>query len=252
MCKFEFLKKRGFFLLAIFLMIVVGAFHEVSAGFIQINLSASDQGTAFSLMQQTASGFFSMRIQDIQPYQEAGRPTRVFSVFYLASECHASPHQVWQRHQRLGWGRMSGEYGYSPDKYGKYMSGKHHARYRPGMVINDDDYEEIMTVRFLHEYYGMSPEVIYFWHDRGLGYEDLFLGFNLGVRLRLEPREFFKLRMASRDWRFIARRYRVPYEVLMEPVPPIHRIIIINSDDDNRDRDDYDRDHHHRRHHDHD
>lgn len=233
MNKFYPFLKRWLVLLGIGAILAAGWGSMVWADSTQVSLSASDRGTAFSLMQQTASGFFSISMAELKPYESYGSPARVLPLLYMAGETNTSPQKIWKKHRHRGWGRMAREYGRSPKHYHRYMSGKHRAKYRTVMVLDDNDYEEMMTVRFLDEYYGASPEFIFFWRDRGLSYEDLFLGLNFGARYGYEPSVVFRLRTAGYDWRYITRKYGVPYSVLIKPVPPRRKLLISKGNDEN-------------------
>jgi hypothetical protein len=206
-------------------LLLIGSIQMVFADSTAFNLTITDRGTAVSLMQRTASSFFAVHVNNVRDYQSAADPERIFPVFYLASETHSAPQTVWDRKQGHGWGRTCQDMGISPNSHGKYMSARHHRRYQSVSDMDDQDYEEIMTVRFFNDYYGRDPEFVYFWRSKGLSYEDLFVGINLGASLHREPRDFFQLRLAGHNWGFIARQYHVPYNMLSEPAPPVRRYL---------------------------
>lgn len=189
------------------------------------NLTVSDRGAAFSLIQQTATNFFAVSTGDIRPYQSQTNPTRIFTTLYLSSETGSKPQIIWEQHKSRGWGRIAKERGLPANYHGKFISAKKQ-RYTTVEVVPDSDFEESMTIRFLSDYYGADPEVIHYWVIRGLSYDDLFLGFNLAARTHRQPREFFMIRISGHDWKFIAQRYRVSYALLSQPVQPVRRIVI--------------------------
>lgn len=215
------------------------------ADYTSVSLSVSDQGTAFSLMQQTASSFFAVNAGDFRPYHQDVGPVRVFPMLYLSRETHNPPAEIWRRHKNHGWGRTAKEMGLSPNYHGKYISSKHKRRYRVVSVVDDEAFEEMMTIRFLNDYYGTDPEFLFYWRSRGLNYEDLFIAVNLGARIHHHPREFFTLRMRGHNWKYIAYKYHVPYSDLGRPVKPIrrwenNREFAKNDRDEARDQDDFD------------
>lgn len=216
--------KRRILILFVALLMNLGYIWPAAAA-TSFSLTVSDRGTAFSLIQQTASTYFEVSGSDIRPYQSQAAPTRIFSTLYLASETGSSPQVIWERHKGRGWGRIAKERGLPPNFHGKFISsGKR--RYATVEVVPDSDFEEMMTIRFLTDYYGADPEVIHYWVVRGLSYDDLFLGFNLAARIHRQPREFFSIRISGHDWKFIAQRYRVPYVILSQPVQPVRKIVI--------------------------
>ena len=196
-----------------------------------LSISVSDRGTAFSLMQRTASGFFAINVSDLRPYQPASHPVEVFPLLYMAAETDSSPELVRQRRHGHGWGRTAKEMGMPANSHGKYMSDKHRRKYATPVMMDDPAYEEMMVVRFLDDYYGADPDLLFYWHSRGLSYDDLFIGYNLGARLHRSPREFFTLRLSGRNWEFIARRNNISYALLSRPVSPARRMSIRQSDD---------------------
>lgn len=216
--------KRKILILFVALFLNLGYIRPAAAA-TSFSLTVSDRGTAFSLIQQTASNFFAISGDDIRPYQSQAAPTRIFSMLYLASETGSSPRAIWEQHKGRGWGRIAKERGLPPNFHGKFIFSKK-LRYTTVEMVPDSDFEEMMTVRFLTDYYGADPEVIHYWIVRGLSYDDLFIGFNLAARLHREPREFFSIRISGHDWSFIARRYRVPYIMLGRPVQPVRKVII--------------------------
>jgi hypothetical protein len=242
-----------FFLIGVVVMAVF--FTRASADLARINLTVTDRGAAFSLIQETVSSFFTVNISDLQPYRQSSAPDEMIPLLYMASESHCAPHQIWLKHQGAGWDKMAKELGLPPNFHGNYMSAGHRRKYRTVTAVNDYDYEEMMTVKFLNDYYGVSPEIIYFWHHKGLSYEDLFLGLNLSARLHKGPQEVFQLRISGCDWQFVARKYHLPYSILTRPVQPLRKVIVIYRDNDTNKK--YHQDEHHqrnhgKRHHDHD
>jgi hypothetical protein len=211
------------FLLA--LLMILGGLKYVSAEMTAVNLSVSDRGTAFSLMQQTASSYFSISVGDFQPYQSVSAPTQIYPLLYLSEETKSPPDVIWRKHKGHGWGRTAKEMGLPANYHGKYMSGKQRNRYQAVSVVDDGAFDEMMTIRFIHDYYGTDPDFLFYWHSHGLSYEDLFIGVNLATRIHCAPREFFLLRTNGRSWQFIANRYRVPYTILNRPVRSVNRII---------------------------
>lgn len=131
---------------------------------------------------------------------------------------------VWKQKKQYGWGRTAKELGLPPNTHGKYMSNRHKQKYSSVLVMNDSDFQDVSVARFLCEYYDTSPEVIFCWRNRGLSDDDLFIGINLAARLHREPREFFEYRISGRDWRYIAGKYQVSYQLLSQPVPPRQKL----------------------------
>jgi hypothetical protein len=216
------MKKTAFF--ALFTVLFVLIFTNLAASSSTlINLTISDRGTGFSLMQQTASNFFAISYSEFEPYQPRANPVEVFSVLYLAGETGCSPEYIRRKHQGHAWGRTAKEMGLPLNYHGKYMSAKHRKKYTVVSVVDDYAFEEMMAVRFLCDYYGTDSELLFYWHSRGLSYQDLFLAVNLGVRLHHPAREFFELRLSGRDWRYVAQKYRVSYATLSRPEPPIRK-----------------------------
>jgi len=212
--------KRTLPVLLLLMAFTFGFLNQASAQATAVSLSVTDHGTAFSLMQQTASGFFAIRLSDIKPYQPAATPMAVFPLLYLAAETNQPPAVIWRGKSSYGWGRTAKEMGLPANYHGKYMSRKHRQKYHSSYQMNNPDFEEASTVHFLCDYYDTNPEFIFYWRSKGLSFEDLFVGINLGAHLGQPPRDFFQLRLAGRDWRFITAKYRVPYEILSKPVPP--------------------------------
>jgi hypothetical protein len=247
--------KKSFWFFLIGVLITTGFFARASTDSTQINLTVTDRGAAFSLIQQTVSSFFALSISDLQPYRQSSAPDEMIPLLYMASESNCTPHQIWLKHQGSGWGKLANELDLPPNFHGKYMSAKHRQKYRTVTVINDYDYEEMMTVKFLNDYYGVTPEAIYFWRRKGLSYGDLFLGLNLSARLHKGPQEFFQLRISGCDWQFVARKYHLPYSILTRPVQPLRKVIVIYKDNDHQETSHQDKHHqrnHGKKHHEHD
>jgi hypothetical protein len=211
-------------LIALLTVFLIFNFTNLAAGdTTAINLTVSDRGIGFSLMQQTASSFFAINYSEFRPYQPATNPVEIFPVLYLAGETGYSPEHIRQKHQGRGWGRTTKEMGLPANYHGKYMSAKHRHKYTEISVMDDYAFEEMMAVRFLCDYYGTDSELLFYWHSRGLSYQDLFLAVNLGARLRRPAREFFELRLSGRDWRYVAHKYQISYDSLSRPEPPVRK-----------------------------
>lgn len=220
-------KNNSFFskillLFGVSILLILECWSVVAADSARVSLTVSDRGAAFSLMQQTASSYFNISFNDLKSYPQTTTPNVIFPALYMAQRSNNTPDQIWVKHRGHGWGRLANQYGFNDHE--RYMSNRHRSKYRTVNVIDDDDYQEMMTVRFLNDYYGASPELIYYWHNQGLPYEDLFLGFNIGSRLHRDPRMFFQMRLSGNDWHSVARRCNVPYSVLIQPVEPVRRI----------------------------
>lgn len=215
--------KKALVSLALTVLLVLSLFSVVKADSTMINLNVSDRGVGFSLMQQTSSSFFAIGVSDFECYQPEDDPAQVFVVMYLAGESRCPPGTVWQKRKGHGWGRTAKEMGLPPNYHGRYMPAKHRHKYTEVIMVDDYDFEEMMVIRFLTEYYGSDPEFLFYWHSCGLGYHDMFIAVNLGARLHRSPREFFEMRRSGRDWRYIAARYGVPYASLSKPVTPVRK-----------------------------
>lgn len=181
-----------------------------------IHISISDQKLALSLIQQTASSYFQIQIGDLHPYIKES-PVQVVPLFYLSTATKTPPAKVWKQKGK-GWGKLAKELGLPANFHGKYMSAKN--KHKKGSHPKNDNeiFEELLIIRFLHEYYGADPELLFYWRARGLTYDDLFIGVNLGLRLKRSPAEFFSLRISGKDWQFIAAKVKVPYLSLGQTV----------------------------------
>ena len=201
--------------LALCLLLSLSALTPVLADSTAVHISLSDRGLAFSLMQQTASSYFQIKIGD-HPYLKQA-PVKAFPLFYLSTATKKPPEVIWKQKGK-GWGKLAKELGLPANFHGKYMSAKN--KHKKGSPAKNDDelFEELLIIRFLHEYYGADPDILFYWRSRGLSYDDLFIGVNLGLRLKKSPTEFFSLRVAGKDWRFIATQVKVPYSTLSQPV----------------------------------
>lgn len=196
-----------------------------------VRLSVSERGLGFSLMQQTASTFFSISLGEFQTYQTPSAPHQIFSLLYLAAETNNPPAVIWQKRKGHGWGNIAKAYGLPPNYHGKYISSKHKKKYVVITELDDKTFEEMMTLRFLHEYYGTEIDLLFYWHAKGLSYHDLFLAVNLGARLQVSPVEIFELRISGKDWRFIAGKYKVTYGSLSQPVKPLCKVPVTVKED---------------------
>ena len=189
-----------------------------SAESTSVHISLSDRGLAFSLIQQTASSYFQLNVSEFKPYVRE-TPVQIFPLFYLAIETKSTPEVIWQKRKGKGWGNIAKEMGLPPNFHGKYMSAKNKHKKASAAITDDEVFEEMMTIRFLHEYFGTDPELLFYWRTRGLPYEDLFLAINLSLRLKISPQEICFLRLSGKDWYFIAAKYRIPYSSLSQPFP---------------------------------
>lgn len=212
--------KKNIFILCFSLLILFSVAPTDIAASTSVSISVTERQIGFSLMQQTAAGFFQFQVGEIKDYQPSTAPAGLFSVLYLAVETGNPPPVIYQKHKGKGWGKTAKEYGLPANFHGKYMSAKHKHKSSPVDVIDDATFELMMTVRFLHEYYGVDPELLYDWHSRGLSDYDLFIAVNLSSRLRISPVDLFSLRISGKDWRFVARKYKVDYSSLGRPTPP--------------------------------
>ncbi|NLW56075.1 MAG: hypothetical protein GX050_05580 [Firmicutes bacterium] len=185
-----------------------------------VSISVSDRQIGFSLMQQTAAGFFQLQVGEFKDYQQSSAPAGLFSVLYLAMETGDSPQAIHKKQKGKGWGKIAKELGLPANFHGKYMSSKHKHKFSPVNALDDATYELMMAIRFLHEYYGVDPELLYDWYSRGLSDYDLFIAVNLSARLQISPVDLFVLRISGKNWRFIARKYKVDYDSLGQPVLP--------------------------------
>ncbi|HBK69715.1 MAG TPA: hypothetical protein DDZ91_13825, partial [Firmicutes bacterium] len=195
-----------------------------SAETTSVQISLSDRGVAFSLMQRTASSYFQLRVSELNPYVKES-PVQIFPLFYLSIATKTAPELVWEKRKGKGWGKIAKEMGLPPNFHGKYMSAKNKHKKSSSAITDDQIFEEMMIIRFLHEYFGADPEVLFYWRAQGLTYDDLFLGINLSLRLKISPGEFFSLRLSGKDWRFIANKVRVPYSSLSQPLKPVNKTI---------------------------
>ena len=207
--------KKTLFAFALSLLLTCFALSPALADTTAVHISLSDRGLAFSLMQQTASSYFQLKIGDFHPSVKKS-PVQAFPLFYLSIATQTPPETIWKQKGK-GWGKLAKELGLPANFHGKYMSAKN--KHKKGSPAKNDDaiFEELLTIRFLHEYYGADPDLLFYWRSRGLTYEDLFIGINLGYRLQKSPVDFFSLRVAGKDWRLIAAEVKVPYSTLSKP-----------------------------------
>jgi hypothetical protein len=204
--------------LTLSMILTVSLLIPTSADTTSIHISLSDRRLAFSLIQQTASSYFQLNINEFKPYVKES-PVQVFPLFYVAIETKTAPEIIWEKRKGKGWGKIAKEMGLPPNFHGKYMSAKNKSKKSPATSTDDEIFEEMMTIRFLHEYFDTDPELLFYWRIQGLPYEDLFLAINLSLRLKISPQEIFSLRLSGKDWHFIAAKYRIPYSSLGQPFP---------------------------------
>lgn len=95
--------------------------------------------------------------------------------------------------------------------------------------MNDPDFTDVSTIRFICEYYGADPSMITYWNNQGLSWNDILIGVNLASRLNRKPGEFFQLRASGRDWQFIATKYHVSYKSLSQPVQPRKKMALLKN-----------------------
>jgi len=185
------------------------------ADFTQVSIALSDRKLALSLIQQTATSYFQIQSGDLQPYLKE-EPFQVIPLFYLSTVTKTTPAAVWKQKGK-GWGKLGKELGLPANFHGKYISAKNKHKKGPPPAKENDLLEELFIIRFLHECYGADPELLFYWRARGLTYDDLFIGVNLGLRLKKSPAEFFALRISGKDWQFIAAKFKVSYLSLGQP-----------------------------------
>jgi hypothetical protein len=189
----------------------------------EISISTSDRNTAYELIRQATANFFGVRTSDIDPYISRNNPETVFPVFFLAAESGKSPSYIW-REKGQGWGKLAKSLGLPADFHGRYISNQHKKKHTPLNQIDNATFEELMSLRFLVQYYGKDRDYLYKWRGRGLGCEDLVIGSNLAARLDKPQGGFFEDRLAKHDWAYIAKKNKIAYSSLSQPVAPKEKL----------------------------
>jgi hypothetical protein len=122
--------------------------------------------------------------------RECRDPDDLAVALFIASHCGKNPDLVFSMHKGgLSWWDVSLRLGVKPDvwfvpvrrdpgpPYGKaYGYHKKHGRHPDQMRLTDADLRNLVAVRVLHDYYGVSAEVAMDWRSSGRSLREITAG----------------------------------------------------------------------------
>ena len=132
--------KNKILCLTLSMILTVSLLIPTSADTTSIHISLSDRRLAFSLIQQTASSYFQLNINEFKPYIKES-PIQVFPLFYVAIETKTAPEIIWEKRKGKGWGKIAKEMGLPPNFHGKYMSAKNKNKKSPATSTDDEIFD---------------------------------------------------------------------------------------------------------------
>lgn len=178
--------------------------------------------TAASYLLSAAAGFFGADASFFIQYSAQPRAAGEYdfgpsvTAFYLARDARVDVATVWSMHHSgASWWAWANKHGLA----GKYVKlvprGKLKKDFYKGKAyyyVLDRDFEQVMTVRFMADYYGIpSSQVWTLVANRGfLGYTDVFAAIGLAGKAGVAPEVIIEQRRRGLAWDEIGARYRLP------------------------------------------
>lgn len=168
-----------------------------------------------------------------QPAQQViVRPVDPFEqlpVWYVSGYYNVEPARIIElRRQGRHWTEVAEYYRLPEDLRGRWVivqdqRGRGRGRGRERRVFvpyTDDEFERIVRIRFVEEYYGVPRTTVTIWLNQGLSMNDIFITVNLAGRAHVRPEQVVEYRRRGYSWDKICSRYGVPYSALSQPITP--------------------------------
>lgn len=216
---------------------------------LSLTLVGNEAQAANALFLGAVAALFGVDTNVVIQMGQSAPSLETLTAFYIAQLSRAPVAViVKERHSGKGWVAIAKAHGVPANYQGKWVSErvrkdhgkgngkgdhKHKGDYDDD-DDNDDDYyyarrfvpytdaefEQMIFIRFAHDYYGVEEKDVQLWFTNGLGYQDIVLMLNLSRRARVEPAALVQLRRQGLTWTVISNRYGITWTEVARPVKP--------------------------------
>jgi len=169
--------------LALSVLLVVAMVPQSTRAGLDISLGAAvHTGDDTDVYLAVSTRYFDRDRADVDRWnRECRNPDDLAVALFIASHCGKGPDAIFAMHKGgLSWWDVSVRLGVQPDvwfvpvqhdpgpPYGKaYGYHKKHGHNTAEMQLSDADLRNLVAVRMLHDYYGVSAEVAMDWRSSG-------------------------------------------------------------------------------------